>query len=59
MEKKVVAITTAKNLWLAYHVYLSYTWSFMHCNVMYFSSGSVPQYDINNLINSTQNKLNL
>ena len=27
--------------------------------VMYFSSGSVPQYDINNLINSTQNKLNL
>ena len=28
-------------------------------NVMYFSSGSVPQYDINNLINSTQNKLNL
>ena len=28
-------------------------------SVMYFSSGSVPQYDINNLINSTQNKLNL
>ena len=30
-----------------------------YVNVMYFSSGSVPQYDINNLINSTQNKLNL
>ena len=35
------------------------TMPFGATNVMYFSSGSVPQYDINNLINSTQNKLNL
>ena len=33
MEKKVVAITTAKILWLAYHVYLSFTRSFVHCNI--------------------------
>ena len=33
MGKKVVAITTVKDLWLVYHVYLSYAWSFMHCNI--------------------------
>ena len=33
MEKKVVAITTAKILWVVYHLYLSYTWSFTHCDI--------------------------
>ena len=32
-KKKVVAITTAKILWVVYHLYLSYTWSFTHCDI--------------------------